>query len=109
MDSITLGILWGESYNGICALVDLFVMLKYPTRNELIDKTIQKGNAYAVVCGIKEPKGRVHVLGVGPTPCWYFLTLTEKSTSARKYRCSTSPRSIQGIVFSTGNGSVTVF
>ena len=26
--------------------------------------------------------------------CWYFLTLTEKSASARKYRCSTSPGSI---------------
>ena len=41
--------------------------------------------------------------------CWYFLTLTEKSASARKYRCSTSPRSVQGIVFSTGNGCVTIF
>ena len=30
MDSITLGILRGESYNGIRALVDLFVTLKYP-------------------------------------------------------------------------------
>ena len=29
--------------------------------------------------------------------CWYFLTLTEKSASAWKYRCSTSPGSIQGI------------
>ena len=41
--------------------------------------------------------------------CWYFLTLTEKSASARKYRCSTSPSSIQGIVFFMGNGGVTVF
>jgi hypothetical protein len=41
--------------------------------------------------------------------CWYFITLTEKSASARKYRCSTSPGSIQGIVFSTGNGGVPVF
>ena len=41
--------------------------------------------------------------------CWYFLTLIEKSTSARKYCCSTSPGSIQGIVFSTGNGSATIF
>jgi len=31
LDSITLGILRGESYNGIRALVDLFMMLKYPT------------------------------------------------------------------------------
>ena len=31
MHSITLGILWGESYNGIRALTDLFVTLKYPT------------------------------------------------------------------------------
>ena len=41
--------------------------------------------------------------------CWYFLTLTEKSASARKYRCSTSSVSIQGIVFSMRNGGVTVF
>ena len=45
----------------------------------------------------------------GGARCWYFLTLTEKSASARKYRCSTSPGSIQGIVFSTRNGYVTVF
>ena len=38
MNSITLGILRGESYNGIRALVDLFVTLKYPTHN-LIDLT----------------------------------------------------------------------
>ena len=31
MNSITLGILWGESYNSIRALADLFVTLKYPT------------------------------------------------------------------------------
>ena len=41
--------------------------------------------------------------------CWYFITLAEKSASARKYRCSTSPGSIQGIVFSTRNACVTVF
>ena len=41
--------------------------------------------------------------------CWYFLTLIEKSASARKYRCSTSPGSIQDIVFSTRNGGVTIF
>jgi len=44
-----------------------------------------------------------------PVECWYFLTLTEKSASARKYRSSTSPGSIQGIVFSTRNGCVIVF
>ena len=33
------------------------------------------------------------------TKCWYFLTLTEKSASAWKYHCSTSPGSIQCIVF----------
>ena len=53
----------------------------------------------------------VHVpnIDVGSSGCWYFLTLTENSASARKYRYSTSPRSIQGIVFSTRNGGVTVF
>ena len=40
---------------------------------------------------------------------WYFLTLTEKSASAQKYYCSTSPGSIQGIVFPMRNGCVTVF
>ena len=44
-----------------------------------------------------------------PCRCWYFLTLIEESASARKYRCSTSPGSIQGIVFSMRNGCVTVF
>ena len=29
---------------------------------------------------------------------WYVLTFTERSTSARIYRCSISPGSIQGIV-----------
>ena len=29
---------------------------------------------------------------------WYVLTFTERSASARIYRCSISPRSIQGIV-----------
>ena len=32
MDSITLGILYGENYNNIRVLTDLFVMLEYPTR-----------------------------------------------------------------------------
>ena len=45
----------------------------------------------------------------GATYCWYFLTLTEKSASTQKYRCSTSPGSIQGIIISTRNGGVTVF
>ncbi|CAN6329991.1 unnamed protein product [Urochloa humidicola] len=35
---------------------------------ELKDRTIQEGNAFAVVCGLKEPRRRVRVLGVGPTP-----------------------------------------
>jgi NADPH-dependent glutamate synthase beta subunit-like oxidoreductase len=35
---------------------------------ELVDRTIQQGDAYAIVCGLKEPKGHVRVLGVGPTP-----------------------------------------
>ncbi len=32
------------------------------------DKTIQEGDAFAAVCGAKEPRGRVRVLGLGPTP-----------------------------------------
>ena len=35
---------------------------------ELKDKTIQEGDVYAAVCGAKEPRGRVRVLGLGPTP-----------------------------------------
>jgi len=31
-------------------------------------KTIQEGDVYAAVCGAKEPRGRVRVLGLGPTP-----------------------------------------
>jgi hypothetical protein len=31
-------------------------------------------------------------------PDWYVLTIIERSASARIYRCSISPRSIQGIV-----------
>jgi len=34
----------------------------------LKDKTIQDGDAYAAVCGVKEPRGRVRLLGLGPTP-----------------------------------------
>ena len=29
---------------------------------------------------------------------WYVLTFTERSASARIYRCSISPKSIQGII-----------
>lgn len=32
------------------------------------DRSIQEGDVYAAVCGVKEPKGRVRVLGLGPTP-----------------------------------------
>ncbi|CAN6219876.1 unnamed protein product [Urochloa humidicola] len=35
---------------------------------ELKGKTIQEGDAFAVVCGEKEPRGRVRGLGLGPTP-----------------------------------------
>ena len=34
----------------------------------MVDRTIQQGDACAIVSGLKEPKGRVRVLGVGPTP-----------------------------------------
>ena len=34
---------------------------------ELTERTIQEGDAFAVTCGKKEPKGRVRVLGLGPT------------------------------------------
>jgi len=34
----------------------------------LTQKTIQEGDAFAVACGEKEPKGRVRVLGLGRTP-----------------------------------------
>jgi hypothetical protein len=34
----------------------------------LKDRSIEEGDAYAAVCGEKEPKGRVRVLGLGPTP-----------------------------------------
>lgn len=32
------------------------------------DRTIQEGDAYAAVCGVKEPRGHVSVFGLGPTP-----------------------------------------
>ena len=34
----------------------------------MTQKTIQEGDAFAAACGEKEPKGRVRVLGLGPTP-----------------------------------------
>jgi len=37
-------------------------------RPELKQKTIQQGDAYTAACGEKEPRGRVRVLGLGPTP-----------------------------------------
>lgn len=37
-------------------------------RPELKERSIQEGDAFAVVCGEKEPRGRVRVLGLGPTP-----------------------------------------
>ena len=32
------------------------------------DKRIKEGDLFARVCGLKEPRGRVRVLGLGPTP-----------------------------------------
>ena len=32
------------------------------------EKSLKEGDLFARVCGMKEPKGRVHVLGLGPTP-----------------------------------------
>ena len=32
------------------------------------DRIIQEGDAYAAVCGVKEPRGRVRVFGLGPSP-----------------------------------------
>eukprot|EP00267_Zea_mays_P051318 XP_020404245.1 uncharacterized protein LOC103649371 isoform X1 [Zea mays] len=37
-------------------------------RPELKERSIQQGDAFAAVCGEKEPRGRVRVLGLGPTP-----------------------------------------
>lgn len=34
----------------------------------MTQRTIQEGDAFAAACGEKEPKGRVRVLGLGPTP-----------------------------------------
>jgi hypothetical protein len=34
----------------------------------LKDRSIEEGDVYAAVCGEKEPKGHVRVLGLGPTP-----------------------------------------
>ncbi|XP_021306125.1 uncharacterized protein LOC110431371 [Sorghum bicolor] len=47
-------------------IADLQEVVKvYP---ELMDRTIQQGDIFAVVCGEKEPRGRVRCLGLGPTP-----------------------------------------
>ncbi|KAF0913553.1 hypothetical protein E2562_023290 [Oryza meyeriana var. granulata] len=35
---------------------------------ELKERTIQQGDAFVAACGEREPKGRVRVLGLGPTP-----------------------------------------
>ncbi|XP_020400032.1 uncharacterized protein [Zea mays] len=35
---------------------------------DLKERTIQEGDAYAVLCGLKEPKGYVRLMGLGPTP-----------------------------------------
>lgn len=32
------------------------------------ERTIQEGDAYAVLCGLKEPKGYVRLMGLGSTP-----------------------------------------
>ncbi|GJN32080.1 hypothetical protein PR202_gb20554 [Eleusine coracana subsp. coracana] len=37
-------------------------------RPVLKERTTQQGDAFAVVCGDKEPRGYVRVLGLGPTP-----------------------------------------
>ena len=34
----------------------------------MTQRTIQEGDAFAATCGEKEPKRRVRVLGLGPTP-----------------------------------------
>ena len=34
----------------------------------MTQRTIQEGDAFTTACGEKEPKGRVRVLGLGPTP-----------------------------------------
>ena len=33
-----------------------------------MNRTIQEGDVFAAACGEKEPRGRVRVLGLGPTP-----------------------------------------
>lgn len=38
------------------------------THPEWKEKSIKEGDLFARVCGIKEPRGRVRVLGLGPTP-----------------------------------------
>jgi len=34
----------------------------------LTERSIQQGDVFAAACGEKEPRGRVHALGLGPTP-----------------------------------------
>jgi hypothetical protein len=34
----------------------------------LTERTIQEGDAFAAACGTKELKGRIRLLGLGPTP-----------------------------------------
>lgn len=55
----------------ICNIfIDLQNQLKEVATNnpKLKDKSIQEGDLYSHVCGEKEPKGRVRVVGLGPTP-----------------------------------------
>jgi hypothetical protein len=35
---------------------------------ELKERTIKEGDIFSVVCGEKEPKGYIRVMGLGPTP-----------------------------------------
>jgi len=57
----------GEPLRPATSVIDSLkeVVEIYP---ELKDKAIQQGDAFAVVCGEKEPRGRVRCLGLGPTP-----------------------------------------
>ncbi|WVZ49389.1 hypothetical protein U9M48_000755, partial [Paspalum notatum var. saurae] len=58
-------------------------------RPELKERSIQQGDAFAAVCGEKEPRGRVRVLGLCPTPQdvgtpWYTPTRLQMEVLARK-------------------------
>jgi hypothetical protein len=35
---------------------------------ELKEQTFKEGDAFVVICGEKEPKGYIRVMGLGPTP-----------------------------------------